>query len=170
MARSPPRGGGGSDGCVRCFGTNGRRSRWSLPRPCITAGTQGRTLCTQPYGDRRRQGQGRGRSLLWRFPSRRGQSRSVTWLPRGLSWWWRRWLAAMKWTPPPSPSSCARTSGGRSLRRRKRRGGECWRRRRRRRSTRRRCWSSDAVSGAASRSARLRRLHGGRRSASLLNL
>ena len=52
----------------------------------------------------------------------------------------------------------------------RRRGGECWRRRRRRRSTRRKCWSSDAVSGAASRSARLRTLHGGKRSASLLNL
>ena len=34
---------------------------------------------------------GSGRRLLWRWPSRRWeQSRSVTWLPPGLSWWWRR--------------------------------------------------------------------------------
>ena len=35
VARGP--GGDGSDGCARCFGTNGRPSQWSWRRPCITA-------------------------------------------------------------------------------------------------------------------------------------
>ena len=44
---------------------------------------------------------------------REGQPRSVTWLPRGLSWWWRRWLAATALTPPRllPPLCCAREEG-----------------------------------------------------------
>ena len=70
MAQGPPRCGGDCDG-ARGSDTSGRPSQWSLPRPCITAGMQGRTLCTKPHGDRRRQAQGRGRSLLRRCPGRR---------------------------------------------------------------------------------------------------
>ena len=47
-----PRRGDDSDGCVRCYGTNGRPSRWSWLQPFTTAvvGGSGRT---KAYGHRR---------------------------------------------------------------------------------------------------------------------
>ena len=88
-----------------------------------------------PHGDRRPPVQlGSGRRLLPRWPSRReGQSRSVTWLPRGLSWWCRRCTMKTASTAPPPPSSCPKTSSCRRRRRRtsgrrkKRRGRGCMR-------------------------------------------
>ena len=44
-AQEPPAG-GGSDGCVRCFGTNVRPSRWRSQRPC----TRDRRLRAQLVG------------------------------------------------------------------------------------------------------------------------
>ena len=46
-----PPGGGGSDGCVRCYGTNVRPSLWSWLRPFTTAGVGG-LGCTKAYGHR----------------------------------------------------------------------------------------------------------------------
>ena len=56
-------GGGGSDGCARCFGTNDRPSRWSSLRPCITAVMQGLGR-TWAYGHRRQRAQVRVRAAL----------------------------------------------------------------------------------------------------------
>ena len=124
LALGPPRGGGDSDGSVRCFGTNGRPSRWSSLQPCITAVMWGLRRTTS-YGQRRQRAQVVGRASR-RSPSRReGQSRSVTWLPRVRSSRWRRWLAVTASTAPPSGSSSRRPLRGR--RRRSRRRRRSWR-------------------------------------------
>ena len=101
-------GGDGSDGCPRCFGTSGSPSLWSLPRPCIIAGMQGRKLRTKPYGDRRRQAQGSGRRLSRRLPSRRGCPRRLG--ARTLvclSSRCRCWLVATASTTPLSAALCS---------------------------------------------------------------
>ena len=48
IAQGPPRCGGDS----YFFARGSDRRNGALPRPCITAGMQGRTLCTKPYGDK----------------------------------------------------------------------------------------------------------------------
>ena len=46
-----PPGGGGSDGCVRCYGTNVRPSLWSWLRPFTTAGV-GAWVARRPTAQR----------------------------------------------------------------------------------------------------------------------
>ena len=94
-----PRGGDGSGGCAHGGTMSSRPSAWPCPQPSTTVSTRWRLArSTMPYGERRRTGRGRGRSLLRRCPFRRRQSRSVTWLPRGLSSPHRCWRTLLSET------------------------------------------------------------------------
>ena len=128
---------------ARTGATRSWRSRWPCPKPCTTLLLEVHGTCrTQPYGDRRRTGQergrpasrtspfgdrsglprGSGRRLCLRWPSRKQQRQPGR---TGLLGCRRLrppcWAAATAWTLPPSPSSSSKASCGR--RRRQRREG-----------------------------------------------
>ena len=122
-----PRGGGGSGGCAHGGNMSSRPTARPCPQPSTTVSTRWRLArSTTPYGDRRRTGRGRGRCLLRRCPRGRGQSRSVTWLPWGLSSPHRCWrtLLLKQWTPARLGSSPRRLLPGRRRRKAEERGGE----------------------------------------------
>ena len=83
---APPRGGGGSDGCVRCFGTKELAAAFHHSRDVVPAQHVGQRAQKTANSAGARPG-------VLKNPSRReGLSRSVTWLPQSRSSWCRRWL------------------------------------------------------------------------------